>query len=324
MAQPRPRAVLGVDAGEPRARAARDEEAAVRLLPRQLGRGCAGREHPRLRRATRARSICSAATGTSSGGSAASRATSARRRRSSSRSSTTRGSTTATCSTLFDNGAIPKVEPYTRPLVLKLDAAEARRATIVEGVRPSAEALVAVRGEPRSCCPTAARSSAGAACRKVTEFTPVGDGAVRDEAAVRRHLPRLTASRGRARPAAKPAVGRRRLDASMRAGTASTDVVSWRVLAGDDADHLEQVGSAPWRGLETAIALSTPPRRSSRCARSTPTATSSVSPIRSTASAPGLEPQSLTRVRLESDQGAARRAPDPRSGRVRGGRDVEA
>ena len=98
VAQPRPRAAGGVDAGESRACEERDEEAPARLLPRQLGRGRAGRQHPDLRLATRARSICWHATGTSSGASAARRATSARRRRSSSRSSTTRGCTTATCS----------------------------------------------------------------------------------------------------------------------------------------------------------------------------------------------------------------------------------
>ena len=64
---------------------------------------------------------------------------------------------------LFDNGAIPKVEPYTRPLVLKLDpAGEARDDRQV--VPPSAEASRRPSRATCSCSPTAARSSAGAAC----------------------------------------------------------------------------------------------------------------------------------------------------------------
>ncbi|MDX6476051.1 MAG: hypothetical protein QOH95_1562, partial [Gaiellaceae bacterium] len=38
-----------------------------------------------------------------------------------------------------------------------------------------------------------------------------------------------------------------------------TDVASWEVLAGPDADHLSRIAGHDWAGLETAIQLETPP-----------------------------------------------------------------
>ncbi len=37
----------------------------------------------------------------------------------------------------------------------------------------------------------------------------------------------------------------------------ATEVATWQVLAGSDPDQLEPAGSAPWRGFETTIAVST-------------------------------------------------------------------
>jgi hypothetical protein len=37
-------------------------------------------------------------------------------------------------------------------------------------------------------------------------------------------------------------------------------IARWQVLAGPDADHLAPVASRPWGGLETQIALETPPK----------------------------------------------------------------
>ena len=35
----------------------------------------------------------------------------------------------------------------------------------------------------------------------------------------------------------------------------ATEVDTWQVLAGSNPDRLEPVGSAPWRGFETTIAV---------------------------------------------------------------------
>ena len=91
--------------------------------------------------------------------------------------------------------------------------------------------------------------------RRVTEFAP--GGGVRFEM----KLPYGDTYRGfrlpwTGRPSSKPAVAVDR-DTLYASWNGSTDVASWQVLAGDDADDLAQVGRAPWRGLETSIALST-------------------------------------------------------------------
>jgi hypothetical protein len=37
----------------------------------------------------------------------------------------------------------------------------------------------------------------------------------------------------------------------------ATEIATWQVLAGSDPDRLEPVGSAPWRGFETTIVVTT-------------------------------------------------------------------
>ena len=39
----------------------------------------------------------------------------------------------------------------------------------------------------------------------------------------------------------------------------NTDVASWEVLTGPDADHLSKVATQPWAGIETTIHLKDPP-----------------------------------------------------------------
>ena len=149
-----------IDAGEPRARAARNEEAAARLLPRQLGRRRAGREDPDLGRNTSAIYLL-ARDGRIVWRLGGKRATSARRLPSSSRYQHNARLHRDTL-TLFDNGAIPKVEPFTRPLVLQLDPATKRARIVKTFVHPQkfASPFEGNLAAPRR---TAARSSAGAA-----------------------------------------------------------------------------------------------------------------------------------------------------------------
>ena len=152
---------------------------------------------------------------------------------------------------LFDNGAIPKVEPYSRPIVLRLDEA-ARRAKIVESfvhpqkisspfegnlqLLPDGGALVGWGGVP-----------------KVTEFTQ--DGGVRFEL----RLPFGDTYRGyrlpwHGDPGGRPAIAASG-DRVWASWNGKTGIARWEVLSGVDRRHLTRVSSAAWAGLETAIDL---------------------------------------------------------------------
>jgi hypothetical protein len=153
---------------------------------------------------------------------------------------------------LFDNGAIPKLEPYTRPLVLHVDTA-ARRVRVVktflrptrisspyEGnleLLPSGGAVVGWGGVP-----------------KVTEFAP--NGAVAFEL----RLPYGDTYRAYRLPwAGEPADGPHAVvDGSTLYASWNGDlqVERWRVSAGG-----KTIATAAWSGLETAIPLSTSGKR---------------------------------------------------------------
>jgi hypothetical protein len=157
--------------------------------------------------------------------------------------------------TLFDNGAIPKLEPYTRPLVLKLDAAT-RRATIAKTFVHPTKISSPFEGNLQLLADGGALVGWGGV-PKVTEFTPSGD--VRFEL----KLPYGDTYRAyrlpwSGRPGGKPTVAfaAGRVYASWNG---KTDVAAWEVLAGADGDRLAQVARRPWSGLETAIPLATAP-----------------------------------------------------------------
>jgi hypothetical protein len=156
---------------------------------------------------------------------------------------------------LFDNGAIPKLEPFSRPLVLKLDETN-RRATIAktfvhpdkisspfEGnlqLLPDGGALVGWGGVP-----------------KVTEFTP--DGKVRFELKVPYgDTYRAYRLPWQGRASGKPAVAVVG-DKVYASWNGKTGIAFWEVLAGPDEDHMTRIAGHDWAGLETAIQLETPP-----------------------------------------------------------------
>ena len=156
---------------------------------------------------------------------------------------------------LFDNGAIPKVEPFTRPIVLKLDPAT-RRARIVKSFVHPLKISSPFEGNLQLLGDGGALVGWGGV-RKVTEFTPAGK--VRFEL----KLPFGDTYRGyrlpwAGRPGGKPAVAVEgdRVYASWNGNTA---VARWEVLAGPDSDHLSRVAGRPWSGLETMVQLETPP-----------------------------------------------------------------
>jgi hypothetical protein len=155
--------------------------------------------------------------------------------------------------TLFDNGAIPKVEPFSRALVLRLDV-PAHRAAVVKAFVHPRKLLSPFEGD-MELLPDGGALVGWGGVRRITEFAP--DGSVRFEL----RLPYGDTYRGfrlpwHGRPVDLPhaAVAGNTLYVSWNG---STDVAAWEVLAGDDAAHLHRVGRAAWAGLETAIPLST-------------------------------------------------------------------
>ena len=157
---------------------------------------------------------------------------------------------------LFDNGAIPKIEPYTRPLVLSLDTA-AKTARVVKTFVHPAKISSPFEGNLQLLDDGGALVGWGGV-RKVTEFT--ADGRVRFEL----RLPYGDTYRAyrlpwTGHPGGRPAVAADG-DRVYASWNGRVDVARWQVLAGPDADHLSQVAAKEWGGLETAIALETPPK----------------------------------------------------------------
>jgi hypothetical protein len=157
---------------------------------------------------------------------------------------------------LFDNGAIPKLEPFSRPLVLKLDQA-ARVASIVKTFVHAPKISSPYEGNLELLDNGGAFVGWGGV-RKVTEFAP--GGSVRFEL----KLPYGDTYRGyrlpwAGRPGGRPAVAVAG-DRVYASWNGETDIAFWEVLAGPDADHLSRVAGHDWAGLETSIQLETPPR----------------------------------------------------------------
>jgi hypothetical protein len=156
---------------------------------------------------------------------------------------------------LFDNGAIPKLEPFTRPLVLKIDETE-RVASILKTFVHPQKISSPFEGDLQVLDDGGAFVGWGGV-RKVTEFSPAGQ--VRFEL----KLPYGDTYRGyrlpwTGRPGGRPAVAvdGDRIYASWNG---KPDVAFWEVLSGPDAGHLSRTAGHDWAGLETAIQLETPP-----------------------------------------------------------------
>ena len=157
---------------------------------------------------------------------------------------------------LFDNGAIPKEEPYTRPLVLKLDPAKKTARVVKTFVHP--KKLSSPFEGSLELLPDGGAFVGWGGIRTVTEFTP--GGKVRFQMT----LPYGDTYRGyrlpwTGDPGGEPlvAVNGDRVYASW---DGNRRVARWQVLAGPDADHLAVIASRPWNGLETVIGLETPPK----------------------------------------------------------------
>ena len=153
--------------------------------------------------------------------------------------------------TMFDNGGIPKVEPYTRPLEMKLDIAK-RRAKIVKTFVHPQKLASPYEGDIEPL-PDGGALVGWGGIRRVTEFTP--DGRVR----FGMKLPWGDTYRAfrypwTGRPSTRPAVS---VDggAVYASWNGETGIATWQVLGGDDASHLQRIAGTSWDGLETKIPL---------------------------------------------------------------------
>jgi Arylsulfotransferase (ASST) len=155
--------------------------------------------------------------------------------------------------TMFDNGGIPRVEPYSRPLELKLDPAT-RRARVVKAFLTPKRIASPFEGNLQ-LLPGGGAFVGWGGVRIVSEFSTAG--ALRFQL----ELPygdtyRAYRSIWTGRPSTAPrvAVVRGTVYASWNG---ETGIARWQVLAGPDRAHLQVVATAPWAGLETPVAADT-------------------------------------------------------------------
>jgi hypothetical protein len=152
---------------------------------------------------------------------------------------------------LFDNGGIPRVEPFSRPLVLRLDF-PARRVSIVRTYQPPQKIASPYEGNLQ-LLPGGSALVGWGGIRQVSEFG--ADGNV----VLQLKLPygdtyRAFLGDWTGRPNTRPsvAVSGTNLYASWNG---ATGIARWELLAGSDAEHLEAAGQQAWSGLESAFAL---------------------------------------------------------------------
>jgi hypothetical protein len=156
---------------------------------------------------------------------------------------------------VFDNGGIPKLEPFTRPLVLHLDVAKKTVRVVKAFVHPSK--IASPYEGNLELLPNGGAFVGWGGVPKVTEFSKTGQ--VRFQLS----LPYGDTYRGYrlpwpGAPRDKPLVAVSG-DQVYASWNGKRGIARWQVLTGPDAQHLAPVASRPWGGLETQVALETPP-----------------------------------------------------------------
>lgn len=148
--------------------------------------------------------------------------------------------------TVFDNGAIPKSEPYTRPLEMKLDFAK-KTAKIVKSFVHPAKLLSPYEGDLQ-LLPNGGAFVGWGGIRRVSEFSSSG------KLVFEMKLPYGDTYRGfrfmwTGRPATPPLA---KVQGSIvyASWNGRTGIARWQVLSGG-----KMIRSVPWAGLETAIKL---------------------------------------------------------------------
>jgi hypothetical protein len=167
--------------------------------------------------------------------------------------------------TLFDNGAIPPVEKFTRVLVLRVDE-KSRKATLVRSYVHPKRLLTPFEGNAQFL-PGGHVFVGWGAHPYFTEFDASGK-VLLDAYFGHGGRPPKDADTYRAfrfawsgRPTDRPAVAVGRTTGGQLTVYASwngaTEVARWQVVAGSDPQHLRNVRTAVRTGFETAIAVPT-------------------------------------------------------------------
>ncbi len=165
--------------------------------------------------------------------------------------------------TIFDNGAAPPVEKFSRILVLRVDTSS-KKAMLVRSYRHPKRLLVPFEGNAQFL-PNGHVFVGWGAIPYYSEFD--ASGRVVLDAHFGKGIARITGPNQDAdsyrayrfvwhgHPTNRPAVAvdRGRLSVSWNG---ATEVVRWRVLAGSNADHLRRVKDVAKTGFETSIPIS--------------------------------------------------------------------
>lgn len=164
--------------------------------------------------------------------------------------------------TIFDNGAAPPVEKFSRVLVLRLDA-RTKRATLLRSYRHPKKLLAPFEGNAQFL-PGGNILVGWGAWPNITELDP--QGRVLFEAYFGQGKPpgkdadtyRAYRFLWRGHPTERPALAVKKREAAVAvyaSWNGATDVARWVVLAGSDPDELHPVGIWPKQGFETAIVV---------------------------------------------------------------------
>jgi hypothetical protein len=161
--------------------------------------------------------------------------------------------------TIFDNGAPPEVHDQSRGIVVELDE-EAMKATLTREYTHPEKPLATSQGNMQ-VLPNGNVFVGWGTEPYSSEYSEDGKLLLDLQFAGETQSYRAFRQMWTGRPAEDPAVaaekdkeGKTTVHASWNG---ATEVTTWRVLAGASPEELEPVGSVPWKGFETAIAIRT-------------------------------------------------------------------
>ena len=161
--------------------------------------------------------------------------------------------------TIFDNGAPPAIHDQSRGIVVDLDQ-EAMRATLVREYTHPEKPLATSQGNLQVL--SNGNIFVGWGTEPFTsEYSKEGKLLFDLQFAGETQSYRAFRQVWSGRPAEDPAVAAERGQGDKvsiyASWNGSTEATTWRVLAGPNPDDLEPVGSVPWEGFETAMAIRT-------------------------------------------------------------------
>ena len=161
--------------------------------------------------------------------------------------------------TIFDNGAPPEVHDQSRGIVVELDE-EAMKATLVREYTHPEEPLATSQGNMQ-VLPNGNVFVGWGTEPYSSEYSKEGKLLFDLQFAGETQSYRAFRQVWSGRPAEDPAVAAERGKGDKvniyASWNGSTETTTWRVLAGPNPEELEPVGSVPWEGFETAMAIRT-------------------------------------------------------------------